>query len=66
MSLVDDNARRVAGEMELLREDYAEGQVTPREFNRKYGALARQLLGDREYEHLHRRIGRKRRRRAAQ
>lgn len=45
----------VALRMERLREMHDEGEIGAREFKREYGALSRQLLGDKEYEHQRKR-----------
>lgn len=46
------DSRAIATEMERLREMHDEGEISDRDFDRQYGALARQLLGEEEYQRL--------------
>jgi len=46
--------------MEHLRELVDEGEITQAAFNREYGALTRQLIGDKEYRAAKRRIAKAR------
>jgi len=61
MPLADEKAR-IAQQMENLREMLEDGEISPLEFKRQNGPLARRLLGDREYEHLRKRKRQERRR----
>lgn len=65
MTFYDDKSS-IAFRMERLREMVDEGEISPRAFKREYGALSRQLLGDREYEHAQRQRKRKLRGRVRQ